>query len=313
MYSPVVGCVGDYPLLSEAIKSGLFHPNCKDSTSTYYEGITTLQPVTEEEQAEMKRREKLEAKENYCKNEAKKNRRIAEYSLDADNKRTYSHRADVFEQKAQNAEKALAKSGESGIIESEGVKGLEQAKKRDHKVLVTREAIHRVDYVKLSDFSEEQALAMQSKHRQVLEIAMNENNSNEVLLIEDLDFKSEVKILGSEFVVSPGKNPFAVSVIAHAERQSLVYLHNHPSTNTFSVGDIDTFVCERAIKVMSVVTNQGEVYVLNKLANYNFSRVRELLASVYTSFPEGEIDDKEFVRRFLKICRKGGIEYAKAK
>ena len=39
-----------------------------------------------------------------------------ERSLDADNKRTYSHRAEVFEQKAQNAEKALANSGKSGII-----------------------------------------------------------------------------------------------------------------------------------------------------------------------------------------------------
>lgn len=105
-----------YPLLSEAIKSGLFHPNCKDSTSTYYEGITTLQPVTEEEQAEMERREQLEQQQSYYENQAKKNRRIAEYSLDADNKRTYSHRAEVFEQKAQNAEKALANSGKSGII-----------------------------------------------------------------------------------------------------------------------------------------------------------------------------------------------------
>ncbi len=100
-----------YPLLSEAIKSGLFHPNCKDSTSTYYEGITTLQPVTEEEQAEMERREQLEQRQSYYENQAKKNRRIAEYSLDADNKRTYSHRAEVFEQKAQNAEKVLANSG----------------------------------------------------------------------------------------------------------------------------------------------------------------------------------------------------------
>ena len=105
-----------YPLLSEAIKSGLFHPNCKDSTSTYYEGITTLQPVTEEEQAEMERREQLEQRQSYYENQAKKNRRIAEYSLDADNKRTYSHRAEMFEQKAQNAEKALANSGETGII-----------------------------------------------------------------------------------------------------------------------------------------------------------------------------------------------------
>ncbi len=91
---------GKYPLLSEAIEGGLFHPRCKDSTSTYFKGITEAKPVTKEKLAEMDRREKLEQKQSYCKNEAKKNRRIAEHSLDADNKRTYSHRAEVFEQKA---------------------------------------------------------------------------------------------------------------------------------------------------------------------------------------------------------------------
>ena len=96
-----------YPLLSEAIKSGLFHPNCKDSTSTYYEGITTLQPVTEEEQAEMERREQLEQRKSYYANQAKKNRRIAKYSLDADNKRTYSHRAEVFEKRRRMRKKRL--------------------------------------------------------------------------------------------------------------------------------------------------------------------------------------------------------------
>ncbi|MBQ1944189.1 MAG: hypothetical protein II346_04175, partial [Ruminococcus sp.] len=67
----------------------------------------------------MERREQLEQRQSYYENQAKKNRRIAEYSLDADNKRTYSHRAEVFEQKAQNAEKALANSGESGIIKEQ--------------------------------------------------------------------------------------------------------------------------------------------------------------------------------------------------
>ena len=108
VYSGGTKADSDYPLLSEAIKNGLFHPNCKDSTSTYYEGITTLQPVTEEEQAEMERREQLEQRQSYYENQAKKNRRIAEYSLDADNKKTYSHRAEVFEQKAAFVKKSQA-------------------------------------------------------------------------------------------------------------------------------------------------------------------------------------------------------------
>ena len=81
----------------------------------------------------------------------------------------------------------------------------------------------------------------------------------------------------------------------------------------FSIGDIDTFVCERAIKAISVVTNQGEVYILNKLDNYSFDGTRKLLTEIYNSYPEGEIDDKDFVKKFLRRCREGGIEYAKSK
>ncbi len=207
----------------------------------------------------------------------------------------------------------LDNGGGSGIIRIEEVNVLEQAKKRDHKIMVTDIAIEKIDKVNLSDFSDTQCAIMQSKHKNLLKIAQTQNNSNEVLLINDLDLKSEVTILGDEFKVSPGKNPFAVSVISNASRQSLIYMHNHPSTNNFSIGDIDTFVCESAIKTISVVTNQGEVYILNKLKSYNYNNTRLLLKNIYDSFPSGEIDDREFVSIFLKRCKEGGIEYAKSK
>lgn len=118
---------GNYPLLSTAIKNGLFHPRCKDSTSTYYEGITTLGPVTPEEEAEMDRREQLETKQQYAQRQAERFDRRAEYSLDEDNKRIaqtradeWHDRADRLEEKAKKAENSLpesvAKSAESGII-----------------------------------------------------------------------------------------------------------------------------------------------------------------------------------------------------
>lgn len=96
---------GNYPLLSEAIEKGLFHPRCKDSTSTYYEGVTTLKPVTPDEIAEMDRREKLEQQHSYYQNQAKKNQRIADYSLDEDNHRIYQHRAN---QSQKNADEVKA-------------------------------------------------------------------------------------------------------------------------------------------------------------------------------------------------------------
>ena len=212
-----------------------------------------------------------------------------------------------------NHGKSVDNSGGSGIIKVKDVKYLEQAKKRDHKIYITDAAIDKVKKVKLSDFSDIQSENMQLKHKELLKISKNKNDSNEVLLINDLSFKNEVSILGSEFNVSPGKNPFAVSVIINAERQSLVYLHNHPSTNIFSIGDIDTFICEGAIKIMSVVTNQGRVYVMNKSAEYDYNRARMLMAKIYESFKDAkEIDNNEFVKRFLKRCDEGGIEYAKS-
>ena len=91
---------GNYPLLSTAIKNGLFHPRCKDSTSTYYEEITTLEPVTPEEEAEMDRRERLEEKQQYAERQAQRFDRRAEYSLDEDNKRIAQTRADEWHDRA---------------------------------------------------------------------------------------------------------------------------------------------------------------------------------------------------------------------
>ncbi len=198
------------------------------------------------------------------------------------------------------------------INTNEGV-CLEQAKKRTHKIYITDVSVAKVGRVNLSGFSELQIEHMQKKHQDLLRIAKEKNDSNEVLLINDLDFKSEVSVFGDEHIVSPGKNPFAVSVIARAEKQSLVYMHNHPSTNLFSVADIDTFICESGVKVITVVTNQGEVYALNKLDKYEYNKARELLLDIYESFSDKEFDDRDFVLEFLKRCKEGGIEYAKSK
>lgn len=209
--------------------------------------------------------------------------------------------------------KTVDNSGKSDIIKTGEVKILEQAKKRNHKIYITDTAIDKVGKVNLSDFSQEQIDDMQIKHKDLLRLAKEKNNSNEVLLIDDLNLKSEVQIFGDEFVVSPAQNPFAVSVIGNAKSRSLIYMHNHPSTNNFSVADLDTFICEGAIKAMSVVTNQGEVYILNKKSEYEYNKARNLMAEVFNSFDGEEIDNNEFVRRFIKQCHKGGIEYAKSK
>ena len=85
--------LGYYPLLSNAVKGGMFHPNCKNGLSTYYEGIN--QPPkepTKEEIEEMTRRYNLEQRQRECERNIRKYKRLENGSLDADNIAKYAEK-----------------------------------------------------------------------------------------------------------------------------------------------------------------------------------------------------------------------------
>lgn len=102
---------GNYPLLSTAIKNGLFHPRCKDSTSTYYPELDDLDaPLSDDEIKELDRQRGIEEKQQYAQRQAERFDRRAKYSLDEDNKRIaqtraddWHDRADMLEEKAENS------------------------------------------------------------------------------------------------------------------------------------------------------------------------------------------------------------------
>ena len=96
---------GNYPLLSTAIKNGLFHPRCKDSTSTYYPELYDLDaPLSEDEIKELDRQRGIEEKQQYAQRQAERFDRRAEYSLDEDNKRIAQTRADEWHDRANTLE-----------------------------------------------------------------------------------------------------------------------------------------------------------------------------------------------------------------
>lgn len=105
---------GNYPLLSTAIKNGLFHPRCKDSTSTYYPELDDLDaPLSEDEIKELDRQRGIEEKQQYAQRQAERFDRRAEYSLDEDNKRIAQTRADEWHDRADMLEEKAKKAGNS--------------------------------------------------------------------------------------------------------------------------------------------------------------------------------------------------------
>ena len=113
---------GPYPLMSSAMAAGLYHPNCKDKHSTYFEGISS-KPESRyyEEKPVIKERQLIENKLNHAKRQAKSYNRLAKNSLDAENQETYRARATEWSDKAKGYREELKSFEESHGLELENV------------------------------------------------------------------------------------------------------------------------------------------------------------------------------------------------
>ncbi|MBR2215604.1 MAG: hypothetical protein IJ849_07605 [Selenomonadaceae bacterium] len=187
---------------------------------------------------------------------------------------------------------------------------MEQAKRRDHKIMITDIAISKVPCVELPGLSRAVCEAIQMEHKEILRIAKMQNDSNEVLSVWNFSKSRKTRVLGLESYVNPASSPEAYGILTSSDVGEVMYLHNHPSTKKFSLADIDTFISGRNIGLLSVVTNQGEVYILHKSRDYSYRSVRLLLLHIYD---ECFGDTDKMVSMFLHTCGKVGIDYGKSK
>lgn len=97
-----------YTLLSKAIEGGAFHPNCKHTLSTFFEGIS----LSEEQKIDMEQSESMTAeqqKANVCKKEAEGWERVSKYSLDKESKKVALKKAKLSRLKAKKIKEAIEK------------------------------------------------------------------------------------------------------------------------------------------------------------------------------------------------------------
>lgn len=100
-YDPETG--KRYPTISHAIECGLYHPNCKDSHTTYFPGISTADDTwTKKELESIGLNYNKEQRQQYARRQAERFGRLAEYSLDTENRRRYKNKAAIWGEKARN-------------------------------------------------------------------------------------------------------------------------------------------------------------------------------------------------------------------
>lgn len=196
---------------------------------------------------------------------------------------------------------------------------LEMAKKRDHKIMITDEAINKVPRVQYKEISETEYDNLRELARQVLQISKDENDSNEVAVTYSLESarlieKGERYIgisLGAEHGVDPMSDTTSYHLIRASRDCVVLVLHNHPSLSAFSLSDIQFLLTYDTGKLMVVVTNLGSVSYLVKNGKYDFEKAVDLLNEAI------DLNNKaqklkylqDAADYFLKNCYNVGINY----
>jgi len=152
-------------------------------------------------------------------------------------------------------------------------------KKRNRPIAITPIAILKVPCTHIFGFSPEQNRYIQEKHRQVLRSAARLNakyksNSMEVVLLINTHTWEEWVVEGKEErVVYMNDNLAANQAMDTSPKNSLMLLHNHPGTGTFSAEDIKTFCNTDSLYIITVVGNDGTIYLLKKENNFDSEKL----------------------------------------
>lgn len=105
--SPLTGI--KYPLISSAVAGGLYHPRCKDSHTTYFEGISTPPEgsvYTRDELNQIVDQYKADQRQQYAERQAEKYERLEKFSLDEENQKRYAARREEWKRR-QNGKLSL--------------------------------------------------------------------------------------------------------------------------------------------------------------------------------------------------------------
>ena len=147
---------------------------------------------------------------------------------------------------------------------------LQQIKRgRDDTITVLApDIIEQIPKVKLF-YNNEMDLRLYELHKELLNISMKKNNSNEVGFFWNLNNLDEIYVIrGTQKSISLSDGLLR-NWIKTAPKYSIVVMHNHPRNGMFSGADLKSFVDYVSIYAMTAVCNDGTIYTINKTAEFD--------------------------------------------
>ena len=194
-----------------------------------------------------------------------------------------------------------------------------EQKRRNRPIEITEIAIFKIRKTKIWGFSNAHEEFIQELHKLLLSEARKlnlENNTNkmEVGILIDIHSWDYWIIHGNkECEVEMKNNPEAYGIFVKARKNQLMFMHNHPSTGTFSGEDFKFFCNNDSLYIITVVGNDGTVYVLAKTADFDIRVLADYTMLAANYYKAGYIRNNGTlaIRDILKRANEYGLEYKK--
>ena len=193
-----------------------------------------------------------------------------------------------------------------------------QSKIRTRAIAITDIAVQKVSRVKFDGFSENENYLIWRFHRLLLSLARElcdkrENNGYEYGIVVNINTWEHVEIPGVLGGVHIDSNRDAKYILENGNKNSILYMHNHPSTGSFSATDIKTFLLNDAIFIMTAVGNNGFVYSIQKTDKIDVYRfLSDYFKAVENYKKLGFHNDATLaIQEMLKKASKYGLIYKK--
>lgn len=195
-------------------------------------------------------------------------------------------------------------------------------KKRTRAIQITDIAINKIPRADIYGFSHEQNVYIQNLYKLVL---MEAKKLNVIHNTNEMEVGMLVDIHSWESFLIRGNRPREVEVKNNVEaykkliggyKNQLMFIHNHPSTGTFSGEDFKMFCYHSSLYIMTVVGNDSSIYMLIKTAEFNVERaLADYMKLAMKYYDEGYKNNNGTlaIREILKNAKKYGLLYRKGR
>ncbi len=306
-----------FPLLSKAINGGLFHPNCRHTITMWRDGDPLPEP---QNNSEIQRRYRLEQHQRHLENKVRKAKRFVEGQSDPENlKKAKKHLRDAQKELREFIADTNLNEGETVLKRDYSKEKIytidkfsENSKvKSDNPVtIINKSDIDSPKYRNKFDvFGETTKIArcMSQEARKML-------HHRTGTLYEDLSFidsKTGKYITRNDYNVEKEVMPSKrmIKMVEEAEPYSIIAIHNHPTSSTPSMSDINS-AWKKKYKYGLIACHNGNIFKYRITGDYNPIIVNAHLDKIHKLIynKDGTMDISE-IERNIQHLKMQNVEF----